>query len=199
VEVIVDDLEQELLNAAKRGDPSAGPFLVSYFGEKLLGYARAHAPGLADADREQIVELAIESGVRALDRFDLDKGSLVGWFRTQVRYQTLTWYRSHPAIETLDDTNTQDRDPDPAKPEPDRIVALRASIARLGHDDQVILAMRSAEGVAYAEVAQRLNISNDAARQRHVRALGRLRAQCLNEPAFAYLAGGIDDDEVGGG
>src|SRR6202034_3619686 len=60
VEASVDQsFEEELVTKAKIGDPSAPPFLVSLYGEKLLGFARAHAPDLTDADRESIVETAI--------------------------------------------------------------------------------------------------------------------------------------------
>src|SRR6266545_395192 len=92
------DLEAELVDKARRGDPSAAPFLVSCFGERLLGFARAHAPDLSDADLEQIVELAIESGVRAIDRFDPTKGSLEAWFRGQVRFRALDWRRRVPLV-----------------------------------------------------------------------------------------------------
>src|SRR5215213_9875222 len=96
------DLERELIDKARRGHPSAAPFLVSCYGERLLGYARAHAPDLSDADREAIVEVAIEAGVRAIDRFDPEKGTLRSWFRTQIRYQTLGWRRATPSSTRLD-------------------------------------------------------------------------------------------------
>ena len=41
-----NDFEAELVAKARHGDPSAAPFLVSCFGERLLGYARGHAPDL---------------------------------------------------------------------------------------------------------------------------------------------------------
>src|SRR4051794_33526926 len=97
------DFEAELAAKARNGDPSAAPFLVSCFGERLLGYARGHAPDLSDADRERIVELAIEAGVRAIDRFDPNRGSLESWFRGQIRFQTLGWRRRVPQHAELHD------------------------------------------------------------------------------------------------
>lgn len=184
------DLEAELVEKARRGDTSAAPFLVSCFGERLLGYARAHAPDLSDADREQIVELAVEAGVRAIDKYDSTKGSLEGWFRGQVRYRTLGWRRGHPLMSEIRD--------DPAVPSPEpaksttTVEALRAAMSRLSHDDQLILALRSTEQIAFAEIAQRLDITEDAARQRHHRAVHRLRAEAVLEPGLERLAKGAE-------
>ncbi len=184
------DLEAELVEKARRGDASAAPFLVSCFGERLLGYARAHAPDLSDADREQIVELAVEAGVRAIDRYDSTKGTLEGWFRGQVRYRTLGWRRGQPLMAEIRD--------EPAIPSPEpasgatTVGALRAAMSRLSHDDQLILALRSTERIAFAEIAQRLGISEDAARQRHHRAVQRLRSDALHEPGLEHLAKGAE-------
>ena len=184
----MSDIEADLLGKARRGEPSAAPFLVSYYGERLLGFARAHAPDLSDPDREQIVELAIEAGVRSIRRFDEAKGTLLAWFRGQVRYQTLGWRRSHPPMAALSD-NVVSREP-PVEPAPATIEALRAALARLSHDDQVILALRNVEGLAYSEIAQRLGISDDATRQRHKRALKRLRVAVRDEPALRWVESG---------
>lgn len=184
------DLEAELVAKARRGEASAAPFLVSCFGERLLGYARAHAPDLSDADREQIVELSVEAGVRAIDKYDASKGSLEGWFRGQVRFRTLSWRRGHPRIAEIPD--------DSAVPAPElassesAISALRAAIGRLSHDDQLILALRNTEQIAFAEIAQRLGTSEEAARQRHHRAVSRLRVQAFIEPGLEYLAKGVE-------
>ena len=181
------DLEAELVDKARRGDPSAAPFLVSCFGERLLGFARAHAPDLSDADREQIVELAIEAGIRAIDRFDATKGSLEGWFRGQVRFRALDWRRRVPLVtEARDDLV----DP-PPRPSADTttVEALRRAISRLSRDDQMILALRSRGAVSRSlSIAQRLDISEDAARQRHHRALRRLRTEAGGEPGLEHLA-----------
>ena len=179
------DLEVELIESARRGDPSAAPFLVSCYGERLLGYARAHAPDLSDADRERIVELAIEAGVRAIEKFDPTKGSLHSWFRGQVRFQTLSWRRRVPPNSAATDDLAAPAD---APPDDEKIEALRRAIARLGAEDRLILALRSSERIAFAEIAQRLDITEATARQRHHRALQRLRSEAAVEPRFASLA-----------
>lgn len=180
-----DDIEAELVTKAKSGDPSAAPFLVSFCGERLLGYARSHAPDLSDSDREQIVELAIEAGVRAIAKFDPDSGTLFSWFRTQVRFKTLGWRRAIPATDALPDEIEQ---PEPLPCDSPRAGALRRAIARLGRPDQVILALRSGERIDYREIAQRLDITEAAARQRHSRALKRLLIEAIKEPDLQDLA-----------
>jgi RNA polymerase sigma factor (sigma-70 family) len=192
LEVHVDDeLEADLLDKARRGDRSAAPFLVSCYGERLLGYAHAHAPDLSDADRERIVELSIEAGVRAINRFDPAKGTLRSWFRGQIRYQTLAWRRARPAAGSLPD----DLAPPLREPCADSAVAeaLQRVIARLPHDDQVILALRSSERISYSEIAQRLDIKAAAARQRHKRALQRLSMEARGETVLAHLC--VEEDE----
>lgn len=180
------DLEAELVDKARRGDPSAAPFLVSCFGERLLGFARAHAPDLSDADREQVVELAIEAGVRAITRFDATKSSLEAWFRGQIRYQTLGWRRRVPLLTEANDDLVAT--PAVAPIEPATAEALRRAISRLGSDDQLVLALRSAEQLAFSDIAIRLGRSEDAVRQRHHRAIRRLRAEAAKEPELEHLA-----------
>jgi RNA polymerase sigma factor (sigma-70 family) len=183
-----DELEKQLLQRARDGDPSAGPFLVSYLGEHLLGYARSIAPDRSDVEREQIVELAVEAGVRAIDRFDPERGSLRHWFRRQVWWRTSEWRRSGPPP-----TAPLPLDPVPPleehRPLPKEVAeAVRTAIAELGAEDRLVLALRLAEGVGHAEIAQRLDISNDASRQRYARALKRLRPVMAQIPAIAtYL------------
>ncbi len=182
-----DDLEAQLVERARRGDPSAAPFLVSCYGERLLGYARSHAPDLTDTDRECIVELAIEAGVRAIERFDPKLGTLQSWFRGQIRFKTMAWRRARPPSLPLG-VDLAD------EPQPDRSVdtsttgALRRAIARLSRDDQLILALRSVEQLAFSEIAQRLGIEAATARQRHHRARNRLREQAeADETLQTYM------------
>lgn len=180
-----DALDADLVAKARRGEPSAAPFLVSCYGERLLGYARAHAPDLSDADRERIVELAIEAGVRAMAQFDPAKGNLFSWFRTQVRYKTLQWRRSTPSTKSIDDHVVQPMTETPL--DSPTASALRRAIDRLSRDDQIILALRSSERLDHGEIAQRLGISEPAARQRHSRALKRLRSEALTEPELSHM------------
>jgi RNA polymerase sigma factor (sigma-70 family) len=184
----VDELETELVLRARQGDPAAGPFLVSYLGDHLLGYARAITPDLGDTDRERIIELAIEAGVRAIDRFDPFRGSLRVWFRQQVRWKVAEWRRSGPppTVDLPPELSAGLEDVAPLRASVAE--AIRAAIAKLGPDDRVVLALRLVESLEHAEIAQRINITTEAARQRYLRARRRLREGLEGQPELvSYL------------
>jgi RNA polymerase sigma factor (sigma-70 family) len=164
-----------LVEKARQGDPTAGPFLISYLGDHLLGYARAIAPDLGDVEREQIVEIAVEAGVRSIHRYDAERGGLRSWFRRQVQWKTSEWRRSGPApVSPLPTDPVAEPDDSSVLPE---IVAekLRAVIAELPQDDRVLLALRAVEGLGHAEISLRLNLKTDTVRQRYKRLLKQLR------------------------
>ena len=155
----------------------------------MLGYARAIAPDLGDADRELIVEMAVEAGVRSIDRFDPGRGGLRGWFRRQVRWKTSEWRRTGPAAGAplLADPEAAAGD-DPELPE---FLAdnLRAVIAELSEDDRLLLALRAVEGLGHTEIGLRLDLNSATVRQRYKRLLERLRAVIRGQPELAaYLS-----------
>lgn len=189
---MADEFEDDLVERAGRGDETAMPFLVSYIGDQLLGYARAVAPELGDVDRERIVEVAVEAGVRALGRFDPARGSLRAWFRKQVRWKVAEWRRSGPppAVELPPEPTAAPEDTNPLPG--DVAAAIRKALGSLSFDHRLILALRGAEGLAFAEIAQRLDIEEDAARQRYRRALPRARSALEHLPELApYLKRGV--------
>lgn len=181
-----EELEADLLDKARRGDATAAPFLISCYGERLLGYAHDHAPDLSDADRERIVEMAVEAGVRSIGRFDPTLGTLYSWFRGQVRFQTLGWRRSQPIVGPLPADVAAVATDEPTAPS-ERTIALARAVGRLSHDDQIVLALRSVERLDFAAVAHRLGIEEAAARQRHSRARKRLVREALKEDALRQL------------
>jgi RNA polymerase sigma factor (sigma-70 family) len=192
-EVAVDnELERELVDKSRKGDPTAGPFLISYLGDHLLGYARAIAPDLGDVEREQIVEIAIEAGVRSINRYDPSRGGLRGWFRRQVRWKTSEWWRSGPPpAEQLPDEPVSAPlvEPDD-QPILSEVVAegLRAVIAELPPEDRLLLALRAVEGLGHAEIGMRMNMKTATVRQRYKRLLERLREMSEDQPELVvYL------------
>jgi len=188
----VDELERDLLERARRGDTSAAPFLVSYLGDHLLGYARSIAEDLADADRETIVEIAVEAGTRLIGTFDESRGNLRAWFRRQVRWKVAEWRRSGPASPDPLPAVLQEQPELPGAPLPPAIVdALRDAIAPLDRDDQIVLALRAVEGLAFPEIGLRLGIKADAARQRYHRALRRLKESAAATPELTDYERGV--------
>lgn len=174
--MISSPFDDDLVDRARAGDPLAAPMLVSLLGDRLLGFAHSQAPQLSDADREQIVELAIEAGVRAIHQYDPSRGTLFSWFRQQVRYQTRQWTRTHPTVGSqLDDVEQVIVCESSWMDDSVIRTGLAAAVAELGAKDRLILALHLAEGLTFSEIGLRLDISEDAARQRHKRALDRLR------------------------
>jgi RNA polymerase sigma-70 factor (ECF subfamily) len=184
--VAADSFDDDLVRRAKSGDDLAAPMLISVLGDRLLGFARSLGPGLSDPDREQIVELAVEAGVRAIEKFDPKRGTLYSWFRQQVRYQTLQWFRTHPPTgpQIADIAEVSEPASSSWMDEPEVRDGLHAAIAQLSRDDRIILALRNVEGMAYSEIAQRLELNVDTTRQRHKRALQRLRNIAMNDEAL---------------
>lgn len=185
----------QLIQQLKTGDDTAGPVLVSVLAPRLLGYAELIASDLPLTDREQVVEVAIETAIRRIDRYDPGKGTFPGWVRTFVRYAVADWRRRHPegAPAELDDLT------DPAIPEDDvededsspASAALAALVFTASEADQLILRLRYEEKLIHTQIAERLDVSEAACRKRLERALERLRNRAKQDPDLnRYLEGG---------
>lgn len=188
---MLDDLISRLQN----GDGNAGPFLVSLVAPSLHGYARAIGSDLSDTDRERICELALERAVRKIDRFDPTKGSFLRWLRTFVRHEAGNWRRSNHTLDELDE-NAVAPDVDPEQPEEWRnaSVAIERAVHQLSPTDQLIIDLRDREGLSYADIASRVGATEDACRQRHLRALRRLKRVAESDPELQrFKEGGVSD------
>lgn len=172
--------EDELLASLLEGNESAGAFLVSYYAPQLLGYAHVVGPDLSVADRELVCERAVEKAVRRIGRYDPEIASFGSWLRGFVRHEILNWRRGHLPVSELNEETTEavDRDGHSAAigslPDPETVV--KRLIAGLSATDQIMIALRDLEGLPFGEIAARLDATESACRQRHHRALARLRA-----------------------
>lgn len=198
--------DEDLIAAARAGQEHAGPFLVSSYGPKLNGFCRTIARDLSDVDREHVVETAIETAVRRIDRFDPERGTFEAWLRAFVRHSAQDWRRSSLRTSSLDAANeggialgdtlaaVAGLAPDNAgttdRPTP-LVEAVRDALPKLTVPDQVIIALRDFENRSVDEVAEILEIRRDACRQRHHRAKVRLRKLLEKDPrtASAILIG----------
>lgn len=116
-------------------------------------------------------------------------GSFGAWLRPFVRHELgdLRRQRIDPAdlelvyVQPPTKEETRDKDSD----------ELGCLLLQLPLTDQLIIALRDYEGLTYAQCAERLgNVSAGACRVRHHRAVQRLRALALQDPAFAHYQGG---------
>ena len=95
--------ENELVRQLREGDEKAAAFLVSLLGSKLVGYARDIAGDLSDTDRLLICDIAVETAIRRIDRYDAERASLERWMRAFVRHAAMDWRRSHHRLDELRD------------------------------------------------------------------------------------------------
>lgn len=195
--------DDDLIQAALEGRDYAGPFLVSMFGPRVLGYCKSIASDLSDTDCERVVELAIEKAVRKIDTFDPNRGKFEAWLRTFVLHATQDWRRGNQRLLSLDADNGTGRslaDTIPAEPLVDqpgrdsRLVsasqALRELLPQLSLPDQVILGLRDIEGRSVQDVATLLDVTPVACRQRHHRAKLRLKRLLQADPRLAAVISG---------
>lgn len=195
--------DDDLIQAAREGRDYAGPFLVSMFGPRVLGYCKSIASDLSDTDCERVVELAIEKAVRKIDAFDPTRGKFESWLRTFVLHAIQDWRRGNQRLLSLDaengigrslaETITADQSVDQRGGD-SRLVpasqALRDLIPQLNLPDQVILGLRDIEGRSVEDVATLLDISPAACRQRHHRAKVRLKQLLKADPRLAAVISG---------
>lgn len=181
--------ERELVDAALRGQPWAGPALVTFLSPSLTGYAQLIAPDLLPADQELAVQRAIERGVNRLERYDTTRGTFSGWLRPFVRHALADIRRSRdgshevPLNDELHAHPLADTPPVPDDTPPEH-QHLKEAIERLSATDQLIIALRDVEQLTYAQIATRLDVSETACRVRHHRAIARLADQVQDHPAF---------------
>lgn len=179
-------MEEDLIRAARENQPHAGAFMVSVYGQKLLGYCLTIAPDLGEVDREFICEQAVENACRKIGEFDSTKGSLVAWLRGFVRYGVLNWRRAAGvrAREPADERGLPARQP-PAQsevsPDDPQIARLATAVQALPLHHQLLLALRYTENLPTLEIADRLGLSDDVVRQRLSRLTRQLRRQVAGE------------------
>jgi len=181
---------EELVAQLRAGEPSAGPILVSLVAPRLRGYADQLAPDLGEADREAIVEAAIEKAVDKIDQFDSGKGTFPGWVRRFVYHEVATRRRSHPVsgVEFLEPVAGL-TDDEPDSPPNATALAMTVLVLTLPEPSQLLLRLRFAEHLDHAAIAERLGIKPDASRKRLERVLKDLRERSKNDPDLAHLGG----------
>lgn len=188
-----------LIDQLRKGDPSAGPILVSMVAPRLLGYAGQVGPELGEADCEAVVEAAIEKAVAKIDQFDPSRGTFPAWARTFVKNAVKDWRRSREAETDLPLTEAARTLPDPEEQGGDqtekdqeatrRDTAVTALVLGLPEPAQLLLRLRFAEELEHPEIAQRLGITAPASRKRLQRILTDLQTRTADDPDLKHLGG----------
>lgn len=192
--------DSELIRAVRENESYAGPFLVSLYGPRLAGYCRSIAPDLGDTDRELAIENGIERAVRRIEAYEPDRGSVLAWLRPFVLHATQDWRRSNVQLSRYDSADLVDV----AAPSPVDVIqppapesaqaaeAVRTAFRQLSVPDQVVIVLRNYEQHPVQHTAEILGISVDACRQRHHRALTRLKAFLEADERVTPMTGGDD-------
>lgn len=171
----------ELVHALQDGDAAAGAFLISQHAPQLLRYVGLLAGDISETDRELICEQSVERAMAKIDQFDRTKGTLAGWLRGFVRYEVLEWRRRHlPQVEldeeVVEASNSIDRIPDDEDDRDDPSLIVAQLLEQLSSTDRLIVQLRDLEGLAYSAIATILRVKEEACRQRHKRAIERLKS-----------------------
>jgi RNA polymerase sigma factor (sigma-70 family) len=198
-------MDAELAKQIANGESNAAPLLVSYVGPKLAGYADRIAEDLTPADRDEIVQLALERVAKRIQLYDPEKGSLATWARPYVLHTAQTWRRDHPggaptSLDTLPDLPDL---ADPASDEPNpgterRAAAVSSLLSNLTSSDQHIIQLRLTERLTFPAIAKILLADADASperlmrfetacRKRFTRAVAKLRKLAADHPDLQDL------------
>ena len=179
----------ELVRLIREGCEDAGPFLVSVCGARLSKYVNLLASDMSETDREAICEAAVERAVRQIDKFDPLLGTFDAWLRGYVRYVVME--RRQASREILTDPIDLPEPyslSDSASGSMSRLAQpLTETLVSLPEADQMIIRLRDFEDLPYSEIAALLNVREAATRQRHLRALKRLRKALEARPEFNSL------------
>lgn len=184
-----DESTTDLVRAAATGDQGAWDRLVARYENLLWSVARGYRLGTADAG--DVVQTSWLKLLENLDRIE-DPERLAGWLATTARRECLRVLR-RSGREVLDDdavADVVDNAPalDTALIEQERDVALWQAFAKLPERCQRLLRiLMGTEPMAYAEVAEALEMP--------IGAIGPTRGRCLAKLRDFAVA---DGDLVGG-
>ena len=202
-----DDTDTELLlRRAEEGDAAARGRLLARHQERLrrlVGF-RLDRRLAARVDPSDVVQDALADAARDLGGYLRDRPlpfypwlrrlaweRLVKLHRRHVQARRRSVLREEPAAPPLPDESaleladrllTRAASPSEAAVREELKRRVRAALNGLPDRDREVLVMRYLEGLANAEIAAALEISEGAVKMRHLRAIGRLRS--LLEGAF---------------
>lgn len=169
----------DLLCLAKGGDSAALDVLMARHVEALLRYCRTLTPNSHDAE-----DLCQEAMTRAIDRLhSLESGEAFRtWLFRVARNLAVDWSRRGQRLQPMPDGDGASF-PSPESGPHERVetseehemVAQALQTLKQRHRD--VLLLREVEGLSYADIARRLNVSQSAVETLLFRARRRLREQ----------------------
>lgn len=182
--------DEALAGAVASGDERAFGLLVSRHLERVRAVANGYVGNRADAD--DIAQEVFIAVWRKAARFRPDRGGRFTTWLYRVTVNRCIDHRRRQRDATVPIDDVQDRLAGPENPETaaaDRseLTAVAGAVAALPDRQRMALLLSVSAGLANADIAKTMGISNGAVEQLLVRARGRLRAELMARE------NGIDD------
>ena len=183
------DPTSEWVDAARTGDPAASAALVSLYGAQLLSYSRLLMPWASEASAEEVTERAIEKALIRIRSYEPNRGTLAAWFRGFIRFEVRDVSKRQPSLVGDDYPNLEA----PAAPSysdvPEEISEiLMRLVSGVSEADQMLISLRTLEHLPYSTIAEIIGVNETTCRQRHLRALRRLREKAqLERSLILYI------------
>jgi RNA polymerase sigma-70 factor (ECF subfamily) len=149
-------------------------------GTAVYNFFRFHVP-LADVAEDLTAETFFKV-VRAAGQFDPVKGTPKTWILTVARNVLVDWrrrarLRQYVSIGTMHDLISDAPSPEERLLKEEEVGHMLDAVATLSAADRELIGLRYGSGLAIAETAQVLGISEGSVRTRLWRVLGRLRKE----------------------
>ncbi len=167
--------DEDLVEAARKGDQSAWDAIVDKYGSRVWAVARAHR--LNPADAEDVVQVTFLRLVTHIDTIQ-EPNRVGAWLATTARHESLTVLRRTGRTIPSSDDQVMDA-PDPLLPPvesrllaDERHAELYAALARLSEPCQRLLRLLMADPEpSYEEVGRALDMP--------IGSIGPTRGRCL--------------------
>ena len=166
----------EMINLVRQGDLEALDHMTACFGDRLLSVGRMVCGNSEDA--QDVVQDALLSAGQNLQQFR-GEGSLEGWLIRMVRnacYRMRRGRKNDPSLHVVDAAlAADDDDPETLTGKGELALALGEAMAELSPEDRLILILAEGQDWTGPEIAERMELSPAAVRQRLARARKKVR------------------------
>jgi RNA polymerase sigma-70 factor (ECF subfamily) len=175
----------ELLKKARAGDKGALNELIERLRPWMKRLASQMAPQRGNLDSSDVVQDALLLVARNFQKCQANGvGQFCGWVLTIVRHEAMRVGGTRPSPKPLPEgSSAEERIPAQVDTPSEHAIQnehreqVQQAIARLSVEDQDVILLRDYDDLEYEEIADVLDITPAVARQRHVRALKRLKKE----------------------
>jgi RNA polymerase sigma-70 factor (ECF subfamily) len=178
------------LRLARRGNEDAFRRLYGELYDPVAGYIAVRTSNVQDA--EDLTSAVFHRFLERLDRFETGRGSVMTWILAMARNAVIDHHRrldAHGAarrqsvpVEKLADVLAADgTDPLGSLIRDENLRQIRQYLRRQPDEVREMFALRFGQGLRVREVAEVMNLGEDAVKQRFARTLKKIRQELLAE------------------